>query len=183
LPDCKDAKFLTLTAAREDSDGNPIYRDAAHCYERLKKEPAYMVQINMNPFQFPQMVSLATWVRAGFAFFFVVGFAVWAREDGSKYIQALPQIQQAKGNAVAGGTGAQATALIAAGLITVAVGTAIVALFTWVSFDFGLGAVTSYMDVNPFNGGGVVAGACGCLISSYPWADSSRLTWAVSFGS
>jgi len=68
-------------------------------------------------------------------------------------------------NAVAGGTGAQATALIAAGLITVAVGTAIVALFTWVSFDFGLGAVTSYMDVNPFNGGGVVAGACGCLIS------------------
>lgn len=44
LPDCKNAKFLTLTVARRDSEGNELYRGPADCYEKLKKEPAYLVQ-------------------------------------------------------------------------------------------------------------------------------------------
>ena len=137
---------------------------------------------NMNPFQFPQMVDLANWIRLGFAFFFIVGFATWAGTTGSEYVRALPQVNQAKGNAAVGGTGAQGTALVAAGLITVAIATALVAIFSWATYDIGIGDIASMMGYHPFNGSGVVANAMWLLdqfipLGGYIGAVVGKIIW------
>lgn len=137
---------------------------------------------NMNPFQFPEIVDLANWIRLGFAFFFIIGFATWASTTGSEYIQALAQVNQAKGNAAVGGTGGQATALIAAGLITVAVATTLVALFSWATYDIGIGDISSMMGYHPFNGSGVVANAMWMLdqfipLGGYIGAVIGKIIW------
>ncbi|MCH6257410.1 hypothetical protein MLD52_12695 [Puniceicoccaceae bacterium K14] len=139
---------------------------------------------NLNPFQFSEMQSLASWVRAGFAFFFILSFGLWAHKDSSEYIQRLPQIQQARGNTF-GGTGGQATALIAAGLITTAISVAIIALTTWITFDFGLGDILSIMGANPFNGTGSVANGVWLLDQFIPLGGFvasivGRLAWKLT---
>lgn len=142
------------------------------------------ITFNMNPFQFAEMRNLADWVRAGFAFFFILSFGLWAHKESTEYLQALPQIQQARGNTF-GGTGGQITALIAAGLMTVAIGIALVALMTWASYDFGLGDVASIMGINPFNGTGAVANGVWMLDQFIPLGGfvasfAGRIVWKLT---
>lgn len=136
--------------------------------------PIFLLEIgsvswNLDPFQFEGMSDLADWVRAGFAFFFVIAFGRWASETGSGYIKAIASARQAKGNTVAG-TGGQATGLIAAGLITAALATATLALYSWTTYDIGIGTVADAFGWNPFSGGGVVSGAIYLLDRFIPLA-------------
>jgi len=70
---------------------------------------------------------------------------------------AASAINQAKGNPIIGGTGAQATALIAAGAITVAVSVFVVALLAFLAGDFAISNLLGTVGVNPTSGlaGGV----------------------------
>jgi len=92
------------------------------------------------------------WVRAAIAWLVVVSFGVWASGAVAEWTRGASQIRQAQGNAVVGGTGAQATALVAAAAITVALSTFIVALMGWLGGDLGFSAIVSALVANPMSG-------------------------------
>jgi len=75
---------------------------------------------------------------------------------------------QAKGNTILAGTGGQATALVAAGLLSVIVVASITALFAWGFDSLSMSGMRTLSATNPM--GGMAAGAYWMLNTVFPVA-------------
>lgn len=74
--------------------------------------------LNLDPLADSFVSSLASFCRGVITYVFAAIMMWWAWGEFSRVVDVLVHSQQAKGNAVIGGTGAQATALVAAAAIT-----------------------------------------------------------------
>lgn len=107
---------------------------------------------DFNPFSRPGLLSVAHWFREATRWLALVTLGIWAWVQMADWVRGLSTIRQATGNAVAAGTGAQATALIAAGLMTVAIVVASTALMAWTFGGIGFGALRDASGLNPLVG-------------------------------
>lgn len=114
-------------------------------------------QFNLNPFTSDRLGPLATWFRAATEWVLLIGFGAWIWLRVGEWSKGLTQAQQAKGNPVVAGTGAQATALIAAGIITAIVVVAATALLSWSFGSISFAGIAAAMSVNPL--GALASGA------------------------
>lgn len=105
--------------------------------------------VDMNPFRSDRFGPIAAWMRTAASWLAIVLFAVWLTPQLKADIIALYTAPQAKGNTIAAGTGAQATAAAAALAITTIVITASVALMSWFYGDMDLGMMAAAMSSNP----------------------------------
>lgn len=108
--------------------------------------------VDFNPFRSDRMGPLATWFRFAteWAILALLGYSIFTETRG--FIFNATQARQATGNPIAGGTGAQGTALIAAGFITAAF---VVLMTAILSYSFGgidYGTLITNLSVNPLNG-------------------------------
>jgi len=107
---------------------------------------------DLNPFRADRLGVVVAWFRSAVKWLALILFGSWVWSKFSEYLRAASMVRQAQGNAIAAGTGGQATAFVAAGIITVAVGVAIAALVGW-SFDgMGLGTLLAATAQNPLAG-------------------------------
>jgi len=106
---------------------------------------------DMNPFTSDKFAGVATFVRNALTWLLITLLAVWVFRELGEWVKAINQAQQAKGNAVVGGTGAQATALAAAGLITAAVIIAVTALLAWGLSALNVGSLIANLSENPMS--------------------------------
>lgn len=107
---------------------------------------------NLDPFSAGRFATVATWFRQAVKWLLGVLFFTHVVTVCAPYIRGISQAQQAKGNPVIGGTGAQATALVAAGLMTAAIITCIAALLAVAFADVGFGTLASVVSANPYAG-------------------------------
>jgi len=119
---------------------------------------------NLDPFAPGRFGAIADWFRAAMAWVVTIAFGIWAAKETSAFIQSAAAARQAQGNAIVGGTGAQATAFAAATLITVVFLALLVALVAWSSYDLGAGSVLSMFTVNPYSG---MAGGAAYLLDRF----------------
>ena len=84
-------------------------------------EPFTGKTFDMNPFRSDRFGGVASWLRQLAVWLLVAGFAVYAVHEASGTVRDIAQSRQARGNTVVAGTGAQATALVAASAITITV--------------------------------------------------------------
>lgn len=134
----------------------PYLRDGLGFGEPSSNPPIFEIDmpvvgvIDVNPFTPDRFGPLAAWVRilAFWAILYFFAMDVWGQIQ--QYVQAMSTMRQAQGNAVAAGTGAQATSLIAAGLITVAVVASMVLLLTFAFGDITIATFMSLFDNSPF---------------------------------
>jgi len=96
--------------------------------------------IDFNPFSETRLGPVADWFRAAVAWLTIALFGVYMWNEIKRNTTQIMSAPQAKGNAVAAGTGAQATAAFAAAAITVIVFSSLSAL---VGFAFD--------GINPFS--------------------------------
>lgn len=108
--------------------------------------------VDLNPFRSDRFGGVISWFRAATAWAVIVSFGLWASMQVKDWVKGVSVIRQATGNAVLGGTGGQATALVAAGIITVAVSVFLVALIGWLGGDFAIPAILSRLFQNPTSG-------------------------------
>lgn len=104
---------------------------------------------DFNPFTNDRFATICAWFRTATAWLAVVMLGVWVWTQVGEWTRSLAQVRQAQGNAVVGGTGAQATALIAAGAITVAVVACVTALLSWSFGEVGIAVIRSMTTTNP----------------------------------
>lgn len=104
---------------------------------------------DFNPFASDRFASICTWFRTATAWLCLVTLGVWIWSHLGEWVRGFSTIRQATGNPVVGGTGAQATALVAAGLMTVAVVTALAALLSWSFGDITIISIRSMAGTNP----------------------------------
>jgi len=104
---------------------------------------------DLNPFQSARLKGVTDWFRVGMAWLTLATLGVWVWTQLSEWTRGLSMIQQAKGNAVIGGTGAQATALVAAGLITTAIVVATTAMVGWAFGDINIPSLVATTTTNP----------------------------------
>jgi len=76
------------------------------------------ITIDVNPQSVTQFASIFSWIKLIATFLLLIWFDWWVWEEFQKYQLHLGALQQAHGNTFAG-TGGQATALVAAGLLAV----------------------------------------------------------------
>jgi len=107
---------------------------------------------NMNPFASDRFQDVCDWFRTAVAWTALILLGVWAWPQFGDCLRGMMQARQARGNAVVGGTGGQATALLAAGIITVAALTAIVGLAGWAFDSVSFPAIRAAMLENPVTG-------------------------------
>lgn len=108
--------------------------------------------IDANPFRSDRFGPVCAWFRSAMQWVCVIGFGIWCLRESQQMVQTLQSARQAHGNAIFSGTGAQATALIAAGLITASIGVALVAVFAFAGANFGAGNLLDAMGMDPFEG-------------------------------
>lgn len=130
-------------------------------------EPSFMVTMpsqfggksfDLNPFRADRLGPVVDWIRQAAAWLCIVAFGVWMSKEVAEWTKSMSTIRQAQGNAIMGGTGGQATALLAAAAITVAVAVFMVALIAWLTADVvSIGTAIQTMGINPMAGapGGV----------------------------
>jgi len=107
---------------------------------------------DFNPFTEARLGAVASWFRQACHWLAVVTFGVWIWMQIGTWTRGINQARQAQGNAIAGGTGAQATALTAAGLLTAAILGGLVLLVAF-SFDsLNLASVMVQLGTNPLTG-------------------------------
>jgi len=123
---------------------------------------------DLNPFQSDRLKSVTDWFRVGMIWLTLATLGVWIWTQLAEWTRGLSTIQQAKGNAVIGGTGAQATALVAAGLITAAVVVATTALLGWAFGSINVPALVATVTENPV--ATMAAGAFWMLDQVFPVA-------------
>jgi hypothetical protein len=97
-------------------------------------------KFEMNPFANDRFASICSWFRTACAWLAVIVLGSWVWSQLGQWVRGLAQVQQAKGNTIAG-TGGQATGLIAAGLMTTAIVAAITALLGWSFGEVGMSAI------------------------------------------
>ncbi len=86
---------------------------------------------DFNPFSSERFAVICGWFRTACAWLALVTLGVWVWTQTRGWLHAFSGLQQAKGNTVVAGTGGQATAFLAAGLMTAALVTAITGLMAW----------------------------------------------------
>jgi len=151
------------TSNKSDAESKFAGLPTASSKDATKTAPSFTVaspllgSINWDPFTSDRFGPIATWFRAAFSWLLGVLFAGIVAKHASDTIKGISQAQQAKGNPIAVGTGAQATALAAAGIMTAIIVVGIVAVVALVVSDFGFGTLTSLYSANPYDGlpGGV----------------------------
>lgn len=138
--------------------------------------------VDLNPFTSERFGPTAAWLRSLAIYLLVAGFALYAVNVASQTVKDAAQARQAKGNPVMAGTGAQATALLAAAAITVAVLGLIVGLAAWkdISLSGSGGTIIAVLGVNPF--GSAPAGVVWMIDQIWPIATSiAVLLGKISF--
>ena len=98
--------------------------------------------VDFNPFESGRLNNVAAGIRAATLWLVLVLYGIDCWKVLTVYITGVGSVRQAEGNSVAAGTGAQATALVAAGLISVAIVVALTGLFALLA-DIGFGSVAS----------------------------------------
>lgn len=136
--------------------------------------------VDLNPFRADRFGPLMAWFRSAVGWSVIALFGWWASAQVKDWVQGASRLPQARGNAVFGGTGAQATALIAAGIITVAVSVFLVGLAAWLVGDFAIPAVLAKMSQSPT--AGLATQAAWMLDTCFPVgtivaAAAARATW------
>jgi len=117
---------------------------------------------SLDPSSDPVVSLVIEWIRAFMAWCIVLAFWWWLWAEFKQLMGLAMLLPQAKGNTVAAGTGGQATALIAAGAISVFLLGVPAAFFAVNTFGAG-------MDANPFSGAsGPVAVALYLLYMFFP---------------
>lgn len=108
--------------------------------------------IDCNPFAHSGLLTVAHWFRSACAWLALVTLGVFVWKDMGEWVRGFSTMRQAQGNTVAAGTGAQATALAAAGLITAAVVVCMTALVSWSFGDISFAAIRSLAVTSPMVG-------------------------------
>jgi hypothetical protein len=122
--------------------------------------------VDLDPFRADRFGGVVDWFRDACHWAAIVLFALWASSQVREWVKASAQIRQATGNAVVGGTGAQATALVAAGLMTVAIAAFIVALLAWLGGNFAIPALLGALGESPI--AGLASGPAWMLNKCFP---------------
>lgn len=107
---------------------------------------------DLNPFQSSRFATIAAWFRTATAWLVVILFGLNAGQTLQSMVIGLGTVQQARGNAVLGGTGAQATAAIAATIISTVTISAVVAVVGYAVGQFSFGSILTASGINPLNG-------------------------------
>jgi len=97
------------------------YTDTPAANDYIMALPGTGLEINFDPLSNPQVATLCTFIRKLIAWVVVLLFECWLWAYFTQFMRDIIHSQQAKGNAVLGGTGGQATALLAAVAITAAI--------------------------------------------------------------
>lgn len=107
---------------------------------------------DLDPFRADRLGPVCDWLRKAieWAAWIALGALVW-KEIG-EFTRGLATIRQAQGNAAVGGTGAQATALVAAGIMTTAIVVATTGLMSWAFGDATFAKLASVQAANPLIG-------------------------------
>ena len=108
--------------------------------------------VNMNPFTEDRFGPMASWLKQALFWWFGVLFAKHVIECAMPFGRGLAQAQQAKGNPVVAGTGAQATALVAAVAMSAIIVAGVGVMVAVMLQNFGLGSITSVWATNPYAG-------------------------------
>lgn len=104
---------------------------------------------NLNPFTSERLGPVASWFRSAVAWLALVTFGGWVWSEIGSWTRGVSMLPQAKGNTVAAGTGGQATALAAAGLITAAIIIGTTVLLSWSFDDINLPSIIGAVSTNP----------------------------------
>lgn len=107
---------------------------------------------DFNPFDADRFGTICDWFREATRWTVLVMLAVYCWEAMGDYCRGFSMARQAQGNTIAAGTGGQVTALLAAGLISVAVVGAITALIGWGFDELSFPALRSALLSNPLSG-------------------------------
>jgi len=123
---------------------------------------------DLNPFSEGRLGGVATWFRQAMAWLTIVLLGAWVWKQVSWTAYVANSAQQAKGNPIVAGTGAQGTAFIAAGVMTVAVMAMMTALVAWSFNDINLSVFVTTAGSNPLTG--MASGALWMLDRMWPVA-------------
>jgi hypothetical protein len=104
---------------------------------------------DFNPFSAERMGGVTSWFRAATQWLAFILLGAWMWSQIGVWTRGLSTAQQAKGNPVAAGTGGQATALVAAGLLTVVILTAITALMAFTLDGITASSLRGIVGTNP----------------------------------
>jgi len=115
-------------------------------------EPFTGRQVNFNPFTEARFLGIATWFRYATQWLALMLLGLWVFNEFKHFIFALSTARQASGNPVVGGTGAQGTALLNAGLITASVVVAITALLAFSFNGLNIPSLLTNAGTNPLLG-------------------------------
>lgn len=110
--------------------------------------------VNFNPFANAAMADLASWFKLATEWVILVLFGRYVFERLYTGAFEIGAAQQARGNAVFGGTGAQATAAANAAIMTAAAVVVLTSLISWTFGGISIPGLVSEMSVNPFALGG-----------------------------
>jgi len=140
-------------------------------------------EVDMDPFKSDRFGPIASFLKAGLAWACIVWFGVWATKETSAMLRGMAAARQAQGNAVAAGTGAQATALVAAATITVAFLAGVTGLMAFLSHDFGAGSILGMFTESPYDG--IPGGVAYCLDQCFPLGVAAacligRVAWSLT---
>jgi len=107
--------------------------------------------VDLDPLREDRLGPTAAWLRGAFYWLTIVGFGYWASTRVGDWVKGASQLQQTRGNTVAG-TGGQLTAALGAAIIVVTISTFIVALVGYLAGEFSLSAILAKISVNPMAG-------------------------------
>lgn len=106
--------------------------------------------INFNPMSNSTFAAIVHAFRSALAALVLALLAKGLWKDVGEWVRGFSTVQQAKGNPVLAGTGAQATGLVAAGVMTVAIVTALTGIMGWSFGDITFDMLRSVSTVHPF---------------------------------
>lgn len=121
---------------------------------------------DLNPFSSDRLGEVASWFRSAVAWLAIVSLGGWVWSQLGDWVRGISMLPQAKGNTLVAGTGAQATALVAAGLMTTAIVVAITAILSWSFGELTIPTLISTALSNPV--GAMPAGALWMLDQIFP---------------
>jgi len=126
--------------------------------------------MNYNPFSIAEFNEAASWMRRVAAWVLAYLFFQWALREVSTGFRSLDMMPQTRGNTVFAGTGGQATAAIAAALITALVVSTAVVLYAMLrDSSFGTMTMVTIFGDSPFSGEtGIVAEAIWVMEKIFP---------------
>lgn len=109
------------------------------------------ITVNLDPWQNSTIDTLSGWFRNAMLFLYLALYARFVTQLVREQAQAMGAVQQAKGNAIFSGTGAQISAFAAAGFMTVFVLSALATLAGYLTQNFGFGTVVSLWTADPYS--------------------------------